>query len=75
MKVKTSITISSELLSELDAITTDGTRSEFIEKAIRGYLELLGKDLRDKKDLRILNSESESLNSEAIDVLSYQAPL
>jgi metal-responsive CopG/Arc/MetJ family transcriptional regulator len=73
MKVKTSITISSELLIELDKATSDGSRSEFIEKAIWRYLELLNRDSRDKKDLQILNTEAPNLNDEALDVLSFQA--
>lgn len=72
MKVKTSITISSDLLHELDTITSEGSRSEFIEKAIWQYLELLNRDIRNKKDTQILNTESEKLNIEAMDALSFQ---
>ena len=75
MKVKTSITISTELLSELDRVTPEGTRSDFIEKAIWRYLELLSRDARNKMDLNILNTEAENLNTEALDALSYQVQM
>ena len=72
MKVKTSITISSDLLAELDKATPEDSRSDFIEKAIWRYLELLHRDIRDTRDLGILNHEADEINAEALDVLSYQ---
>jgi hypothetical protein len=72
MKVKTSITLSSEVLFKLGQLTSDGTRSDFIEKAVWSYLNQLYKDKRDKSDLEILNNESSHLNIEAFDTLSYQ---
>jgi metal-responsive CopG/Arc/MetJ family transcriptional regulator len=75
MKVKTSITISSDLLVELNRFTSIGSRSDFIEKAIWRYLELQDRDLRNKRDLELLNSESINLNTEALDVLAYQVQI
>ena len=72
MKVKTSITLSSEILHQLESFTSEGTRSDFIEKALWRYIELLRRDERDKNDLEILNNGSSYLNKEAEDVLSYQ---
>jgi len=73
MKIKTSITISSELLAELDKVVSEGLRSEFMEKAAWKYLELLNREMRNRRDLQILNADSENLNAEALDALSYQA--
>lgn len=74
MKVKTSITISSELLSELNMVTPIGLRSEFIEKATWRYLEFVHAQLRDAKDKALLEASYLELNREALDALSYQAP-
>ncbi|MFZ4618765.1 MAG: hypothetical protein ACOYM2_21580 [Rectinemataceae bacterium] len=75
MKVKTSITMSSELLSEVDKLAPLGARSDFIEKAVRRYVELLNRDLRNRRDLAMLDENSVVLNGEAMDVLAYQSPI
>jgi hypothetical protein len=75
MKVKTSISLSSELISTLSSYTSEGNRSDFIEKAIWRYLELLKRDIRNKNDLELLDTNASSLNNEATDVLSYQVLL
>lgn len=73
MKIKTSITLSEELLNEIDSIISPkGNRSIFIEEAIKKYLELKKKHLRDQRDLEIINKASDNLNKEAKDILSYQ---
>ena len=75
MKVKTSVTLSSDLLEELDKITPEGGRSELIEKAIWKYLELATREIRNRRDLDLLNSSAEILNAEALDSLGFQAPM
>ena len=76
MKNKTSITISSELLLEIDKlITNSGNRSAFIEKALWNYVSHLKKQLRNKEDLKILNENAPRLNKEAEDVLAYQVEI
>ena len=73
MKVKTSITLSKNLLKEIDAIISkSGNRSLFIEEAIKNYLTHKKRDLRNKNDLEIINRSADELNKEANDVLSYQ---
>ena len=74
MKVKTSITLSEDIVRYIDASVSDQqTRSEFIEKAVRDFIARRMQKERDSKDLAILNKEAERLNKEAEDVLSYQA--
>ncbi len=74
MKVKTSITLSEDIVRYIDASAGDQqTRSEFIEKAVRDFIARRMQKERDSKDLAILNKEAERLNKEAEDVLSYQA--
>ena len=76
MKIKTSITLSEEVLRAIDQISGESkNRSAFIELAIRDYLKKKAKKLRDDRDLEILNQNSKRLNREAEDVLSYQIEL
>jgi len=73
MKVKTSITLSKDILDAIDRMLDKSqNRSSFIEQALRYYLEETAKRKRDNKDLEILNKNSKQRNLEAEDVLSYQ---
>ncbi|MDR2071125.1 MAG: hypothetical protein LBP81_06910 [Treponema sp.] len=73
MKTKTSVTLSNEILTQLDNITSVGNRSNFIEKALWRYIELLQREKRNQDDLNIINKASSYLNKEAEDALLYQA--
>lgn len=76
MKVKTSITLSEELLQKIDRIIKGYTnRSTFIEQAVRSYLKQKEQQKRNQADLDILNQHSVRLNREAKDVISYQVEL
>ena len=76
MKIKTSITLSEEVLLEIDQISGQSrNRSALIEIAIRDFLKKRAKKIRDDRDLEILNRNSKRLNREAEDVLSYQVEL
>ena len=76
MKIKTSITLSEEILQAIDQNLGDSkNRSAFIEHALRDYLKKRSIALRNDKDLEILNKHSKRLNREAEDVLSYQVDL
>ena len=70
MRVKTSITLSSDLLESIDRV--DSNRSAFIERASRAYLARLNKARREAKDVEIINRNADRLNQEAGDVLEYQ---
>lgn len=73
MKVKTSVTLSEELIRQIDALSGQyGTRSALIEQAVRDFLTAQAKRTREAQDLEILNQRAEALNVEAEDVLSYQ---
>jgi Arc/MetJ-type ribon-helix-helix transcriptional regulator len=73
MKVKISVTLSDELLPQIDAlIGLFGNRSAVIEKAIRDLLAVEAKRRRDIRDIEILSRRWDELNKEAEDVLSYQ---
>ena len=76
MKVKTSITLSEELIRAMDALSSQyGTRSALIEQAVRDFLVTAAQRQREARDLEILNRRAEALNAEAADVLSYQVEL
>ena len=76
MKVKTSITLSEELIRAMDALSSQyGTRSALIERAVRDFLATAAQRQREAQDLEILNRRAAALNAEAADVLSYQVEL
>lgn len=76
MKVKTSITLSEEILKELEKWGEAGqNRSELIEEAVRLFLQGKIRKKRDHRDLKILNERFHELNDEAEDVLTYQVDL
>ncbi len=73
MKVKTSITLSSDALEALDRLAGEtASRSALVERAVREFLDRQRRRLRDERDLKILNRHADRLNREAEDVLRYQ---
>jgi metal-responsive CopG/Arc/MetJ family transcriptional regulator len=74
MKIKTSITLSEDLLKILDRYAPEN-RSEFIEKALRAFIARLAREERNARDIRIINEKAAALNKEALDVLGYQVKL
>ncbi|MEI7469152.1 MAG: hypothetical protein WCL57_13135 [Chloroflexota bacterium] len=73
MKVKTSITLSSDLLTLMDQrLNATKNRSEFIECAIRDYMKRLARQERDARDMALINQNAENLNVEALDVIQDQ---
>jgi metal-responsive CopG/Arc/MetJ family transcriptional regulator len=76
MKIKTSITLSNEVLEAIDLYIGEyRSRSEFIETAARKFIAQLARKEAERKDLELINRHSDSLNAEAEDVLTYQVPL
>ena len=77
MKVKTSITLSDELLKTIDkrAKQFKKNRSDFIEAAARAFIGQLIRDEQNARDLEIINRRAGHLNQKAADVLEYPDPL
>ncbi len=76
MKVKTSITLTAELIQVIDHFGKDyKNRSDFIETAVRSFIEQLARSQQNVRDTGIINRNAERLNAEAEDVLGYQARL
>jgi metal-responsive CopG/Arc/MetJ family transcriptional regulator len=76
MKVKTSVTLSKDIIALIDQHAEGETnRSAFIELAVRMYLQIIQRQKRDRDDLRTINRLSAKLNKEAEDVLGYQVEM
>ena len=76
MKVKTSVTLSEDLLGQVDRLRRGGgSRSAILEQALREYLANRTRRKREADDLEILNRRADLLNEEALDVLGYQVDL
>jgi metal-responsive CopG/Arc/MetJ family transcriptional regulator len=76
MKVKTSITLSEDLMKAMGEFSEEyKNRSEFIEEAIRTFIKQLIRKEQDARDLEIINHHADYLNREAADVLAYQVDL
>lgn len=72
MRIKTSVSLSSDVLDQVTLHASDGERSEFIEKAIWNYLEFLRRQERNISDVAKISDSAAFLNKEALDALEYQ---
>jgi metal-responsive CopG/Arc/MetJ family transcriptional regulator len=74
MKEKTSITLSSEVLAQVDRLAgSKQSRSAFIERVLRKYVRERKRAALHARDLERINRAADRLNREAADVLGYQA--
>jgi metal-responsive CopG/Arc/MetJ family transcriptional regulator len=74
MKEKTSITLSSDILAKVDRQAGSRlSRSAFIESVLRVYFRERARRKVHAHDLERINAAADRLNSEAEDVLTYQA--
>jgi len=73
MKVKTSITLSTEVLAKMDRLAgTHTSRSALIERVLRRYLSERARAAINTRDLERINRAADQLNVEALDVVHYQ---
>ncbi|MDD5094003.1 MAG: ribbon-helix-helix domain-containing protein [Dehalococcoidia bacterium] len=76
MKIKTSITLSEDLLKAIDGwVGQHKNRSDFIETAVWTFITQKTREEQNKKDLETINRCADRLNEEAADVLAYQISL
>ena len=76
MKQKTSITLSSDLLKEIDRSAGRGaSRSEFIENVLREHFKARIQEALNARDAELINAHADYLNREMEDVLKYQSPI
>jgi len=73
MKSKTSITLSADVLREIDRNAGGESRSAFIERVLRAYFRRCERAAIHERDLERLNRAADSLNAEAEDVLEYES--
>lgn len=73
MKVKTSITLSEEVLRAVKRVSGRAeSRSEAVERLLREGLAARARRTADARDLALINDHADALNAEADDVLTYQ---
>jgi metal-responsive CopG/Arc/MetJ family transcriptional regulator len=74
MKVKTSITLSKELLHAIDVRVEpqQRSRSEFIEEAVRAFLASADRAALQAREAALLRKHAAALNAEMADILEYQ---
>ena len=72
MKVKTSITLSEEVLAQLDCVEGSESRSALIERILRAFFRRRALDDEQARDRALLDRNADLFNSEALDVLEYQ---
>lgn len=76
MKLKTSVTLSEDILKTLDrAARNDESRSQTIERLLREGLAARARREADERDLMLINEHAGPLNAEAGDVLKFQVDL
>lgn len=74
MKVKTSVTLSEDLLQRVARAARRGeSRSETLERLVREGLAARARRAADARELARINADADALNREAADVLAYQA--
>jgi metal-responsive CopG/Arc/MetJ family transcriptional regulator len=74
MKEKTSITLSKDVLRDVDRLAgSKHSRSAFIEGVLRRFLRDRAKAALQARDLERINRAADRLNLEAEEVLDYQA--
>jgi metal-responsive CopG/Arc/MetJ family transcriptional regulator len=74
MKEKTSITLSREVISQVDKLAgSKESRSAFIERVLRKYMRERTRAALNARDLERINRAAGRLSREAAEVLEYQA--
>ena len=74
MKLKTSLTLSEDLVTKLDRLAgPDVSRSAFIEKVLRDFVEGRAQARRNAREGAAINRHAAKLNAEMKDALSFQA--
>jgi metal-responsive CopG/Arc/MetJ family transcriptional regulator len=76
MKLKTSVTLSEDLVKMVDRAARKGeARSQVLERLLREALAARARREADKRDRDLLNRHAEALNAKAEDALRYQGDL
>ena len=74
MKAKTSLTLSEDLLEALDRMAGPSvSRSAFIEKILRNFVEQRARQRRQAREVAAINQHAAALNDEMADALTFQS--
>jgi metal-responsive CopG/Arc/MetJ family transcriptional regulator len=74
MKSKTSLTLSEDLLQNLDRLAgSKQSRSSLVERILRDFFEQRERARRDARQVAAINRHAKDLNEEMSDALSFQA--
>lgn len=76
MKQKISITLSSDLVKEVDrSAGRDSSRSEFIENVVREHFRAKMREAIDARDLELINANLDALIRQTRGLDEYEAPI
>jgi metal-responsive CopG/Arc/MetJ family transcriptional regulator len=76
MKEKTSITLSSDVLAQVDRNAgSKASRSAFIESVLREYFKAKVREAINARDLELINAHADYLTRESRELDEYQAPI
>ena len=76
MKEKTSITLSSDVLAQVDRTAgSKASRSAFIESVLREYFKAKVREAIDARDLELINANIDYLARESRELDAYQGPI
>lgn len=76
MKQKTSITLSSDLLAQVDRSSgSKASRSAFIEQVLREYFRTKVREAINARDLELINAHVDYLAHESQELDEYEAPI
>ena len=74
MKLKTSLTLSEDLVAKLDRLAGPHvSRSSFVENILRDFVEGRAQARRNAREVAEINRHAAKLNAEMKDALSFQA--
>jgi metal-responsive CopG/Arc/MetJ family transcriptional regulator len=76
MKEKTSITLSPDILAQVDRNAgSKASRSAFIENVLREYFRAKVREAINARDLELINAHADYLSRESQELDEYQAPI
>jgi metal-responsive CopG/Arc/MetJ family transcriptional regulator len=74
MKLKTSLTLSEDLIARIDKLAGSKiSRSSYIERILRDFVDGRAQARKDAREIAAINRQATQLNAEMTDALSFQA--
>jgi metal-responsive CopG/Arc/MetJ family transcriptional regulator len=73
MKMKTSLTLSEDLIARIDKLAGSKiSRSSYIEQILRDFVDGVAQARKDARQIAAINRHAAELNAEMSDALSFQ---